>query len=275
MKPLKMGVNPDQNYITAAPGEATRVFMATAGIFERRRNNRIAAVVGSVMFCLIAGTVTLDLMGYIEIPGLGFVYSVTGIEDPNVDRAAKRVEEKLVSSNMTEEERNALRQQLMGLNKKKKSKAPKVKLRPVAEKGIDTSHSLSKNEQDMATSIFTDRRKKRQKIKLTKPSDISTPNLPDGLTSESIYKVITDNNRSMNLCLVEAMRKGESPKGKMEIEMTIAANGTVVKVEVASKGFDDSPMAECTMRRVKNWRFPKFNGKPVPVSFPVVLSGSL
>ena len=61
----------------------------------------------------------------IEIPGLGFVYSVTGIEDPNVDRAAKRVEEKLVSSNMTEEERNALRQQLMGLNKKKKSKKTK------------------------------------------------------------------------------------------------------------------------------------------------------
>ena len=79
----------------------------------------------------------------------------------------------------------------------------------------------------------------------------------------------------MKLCLVDAMRKGESPKGKMDVEMTIAANGTVVKVGIGSRGFDDSPMAECTMRRVKNWRFPKFNGKPVLVSFPVVLSGSL
>ena len=89
-------------------------------------------------------------MGYIEIPGLGFVYSVTGIEDPNVDRAVKRVEEKLVSSNVSEEERNRLRQQLMGLNKKKKTNTPRVNLQPVEEKGIDTSHSLSKNEQEMA-----------------------------------------------------------------------------------------------------------------------------
>ena len=81
--------------------------MATAGIFERRRKNKIAAIAhGSVIFCLVAGTITLDLMGYIEIPGLGFVYSVTGIEDPNINRAVKRVEEKLVSSNVSEEERN-------------------------------------------------------------------------------------------------------------------------------------------------------------------------
>ena len=57
-----------QNYIKAAPGEATRVFMATAGIFERRRKNKIAAI-ASVIFCLVAGTITLDLMGYIEIQG--------------------------------------------------------------------------------------------------------------------------------------------------------------------------------------------------------------
>ena len=118
-------------------------------------------------------------------------------------------------------------------------------------------------------------RKKRQKIKLTKPSDISTPNLPDGLTAAAIYKVISDNNRSMNLCLVEAMRKGEIPKGKMEVEMTIGATGSVVSVRIDSPGFENSPMADCTVRRVKNWKFPKFNGSPVPVSFPYVLSGSL
>ena len=127
----------------------------------------------------------------------------------------------------------------------------------------------------MRFAVYVERRKKRQKIKLTKPADISTPNLPDGLTAQAIYKVISDNNRSMNLCLVEAMRKGEIPKGKMEVEMTIGATGTVQSVRIDSPGFENSPMADCTIRRVKNWKFPKFNGAPVPVSFPYVLSGSL
>lgn len=273
MKPLRMGVNPDQSYIKAAPGEATRVFMATAGIFDRQRKNRIAAVVGSLVFCLVAGTVTLDLMGYIEIPGFGLFYSVTGFEDPNLDRAVKRVEDKLVDSNMNQEERLRLRQQLMGLNKKRKVSGPRVNLKPVVQQGIEDTSSLTKTEKDLATSIFTDRRKKRQKIKLAKPEDISTPNLPDGLTAASIYKVISDNNRSMTLCLTEAMRKGEMPRGKMEVTLTIAANGGVTQVTIA--GFENSPMAECTIRRVKTWKFPKFNGTPVPVSFPYVLSAGL
>ena len=50
-----------------------------------------------------------------------------------------------------------------GPEQKKKSTSPRVNLQPVEEKGIDTSHSLSKNEQDMANSLFRDKRKKRQK----------------------------------------------------------------------------------------------------------------
>ena len=82
--------------------------------------------------------------------------------------------------------------------------------------------------------------------------------------------MIVDNNRAMNLCYAEAVRKGELPKGKMEVEITIGASGSVTQVNIDSPGFQDSAMADCTIRRVKNWKFPKFNGSPVPVSFPLI-----
>jgi predicted Zn finger-like uncharacterized protein len=100
--------NRDAEYLEAAPGEATRVFMATAGLFKRRRMHRTAAIVGGVVATLLVGVISLDLAGFIEIPAMGLVYDLTGLEDPNVDRAMERVESKLQDAELSPEERAAI-----------------------------------------------------------------------------------------------------------------------------------------------------------------------
>ncbi|MBI3179082.1 MAG: AgmX/PglI C-terminal domain-containing protein, partial [Deltaproteobacteria bacterium] len=185
-------------------------------------------------------------------------------------------ETRLQDRQITAEERarlEALRHRLMGNLKAGNQPAGEAKLdRPaVSTEGVAESRSLTNTQREMTAQIFADERKQESKVSLATADEIQAPNLPSGLTVEAIFKVISDNSRSMNLCLGEAMRKGEKLSGKMEIEMTIQPEGSVSEVSVSPARMANSLMGQCTMRRIKGWRFPRFNGEPVPVSYPYLL----
>ncbi len=278
----------DKTYHKAAPGEATRVFMATAGIYKRRRQQRLAAVAAGVFMLLASAFIAGDVTGVFVVPGMGYMYERLNMEDPNVDRAIERTERKLKTAKLSPEEREKLRRKMLGLDRKrqrrgttkrrrkqvvKRQAAPKVDGLAAERKAPGTVGGKQvESKKDLMASLYGDKRKKSSKIQLAKPDDVQTPNLPDGLTPEAIYAVIAENSKSINLCFAEAMRKGEKLKGKMEIEMTIAATGMVSKVLINTARFKRSSMGSCTRKRVKQWRFPKFKGESVPVVFPYVLS---
>ena len=98
----------DPNYLDKPPGDSTRVYMATAGIYKKRRNNRIAAVITTVVLLLICGFIVMDMRGLIVLPGMGAVYDVAGVEDPNVDRALERTENKLAAEDLDPKKRAQL-----------------------------------------------------------------------------------------------------------------------------------------------------------------------
>src|SRR5690606_25912055 len=117
-------------------------------------------------------------------------------------------------------------------------------------------------------------RKKSNAPTLTPPREIQTPNLPDGLTQEAIFEVINQNQRAMSLCISQSMKAGEKLSGKMEVEMQIAATGNVRSASISSARFSGSALGRCTVKTVKRWKFPRFNGQAVTVIFPYVLSAS-
>lgn len=281
------------NYLEAPPGEATRVFMATAGLFKRRRNHRVAAVAGVISTLLLAGVVGADIAGIWQIPGMGIVYDVTGVADPNVDRAIERTESKLARSDLTPEQQNALRAKLMGLQQQQDD--------PPAADGDSASEETARARRHRAQprkthdaapesptpegapaaavgaepNIYNDARKSAAVPTLPAVTEMQTPALPEGITQEAIFKVISDNNSSMSLCMGESMRKGEQLKGRMELELTIAPSGLVTNADVVSPEFRSSAFGACTVRRIKTWRFPAFTGEPVTVVFPYVLSTTM
>jgi hypothetical protein len=277
-------------YYASPPGESTRVFMATAGLYRRRRTHRIAALAGVLFSMTLVAVVSMDILGVFSIPGMGLVYDMTGLEDPNKERGIQRIEKKLQTTDLTEAERSELetrraqmRGRLMGeasaddmLPRPGRRKGGRVGggKAPVRE-GVKDDRSLTAEERSMAQNIFRDQSKRERTIDLAAPERIEAPNLPEGLTQKAILKVITTNSGSMNLCMTESLRKGESLDGRMDLTLTIAADGSVVGVEIDPPKLRNTVMGGCAKKRIRNWRFPAFNGDPIDVTYPYLLQTAM
>jgi hypothetical protein len=265
--------------------------IATAGVVKRKKINRVAALIGITSGALLVSIVSLDILRVIEIPGMGLIYEKAGLDDPNQERAVKRVDEQLLSIELDGKRRaelEALRRRLLGLSpqspgsksgkstlsgnfgKGTKNKGGALNLEGVSEKGL-----MGAAEKQFTADIFSDSRKNEAKLDLKQEATTSAPNLPDGLTQDAISKVIADNTSSMTQCWTEASRKGENLAGKKLIALTIGPQGNVLDVEVRSPEFRNTVMARCVTRRIANWKFPKFNGEPVPVEYPYLLQGGM
>lgn len=293
---------PPTGDLDAPPGEATRVFIANSGIYRQRRMNKIWAAVAVGVVAILGVLVGLDVAGIYTLPGMGVVYDVTGFVDPNVDRALARVESRLTAGGLSADERHRLQSRLEGLrfrSARRTNGAAKDARgggaadardevagagRPngvsdavaaaVSTQGVADTAALNAKERALAADVFGDVRKREVGLKLVEPGDIQTPNLPAGLTQEAIYKVISDNARAMKLCLEDAFKKGEKPSGRMDVQMTIAADGSIVDAIISTERLRTSALGACTLRRVRGWKFPRFNGEPVTVMFPYVLSAA-
>ena len=215
------------------------------------------------------------------------MYDYTGLVDPNADRAIERTEEKLQQQDISpaeravlEKKRLALRDKLMG--KAKASATGKAKKRgkrskadePAEEIGIKEAKKVSADEHDMMAALMSDNRKSSKGPKLRPPTELQAPNLPEGLTRDSIFDVINQNQRAMSLCISQSMKAGEKLSGRMEVEMSIGATGTVRSAAIGTPRFGNTAIGKCTVKTVKRWKFPAFNGQPVTVIFPYVLSAS-
>jgi len=280
--------NPDKEYINAPAGEATRVFMATAGVFDRQKKRKRAAITSSIVGSIFACIILLDLFGIYTIPGFGLFYDYTGLEDPNVSRAEERVEAKLQDKELTAEERKRLelerkrlREKLLGLNKKpartaNPQRATKVE-RVEESRGIgnEGESNLTDSQRKMAMSVFGDKRKRKATVKLVPPDEIRMPNLPDGLSPEALYEVLQSNSASIGMCIAESSRANERLKGRMEVQIEIATTGSVNSVSIVTGAHQGTKMASCTQKRIRTWKFPRFNGTPLNVVMPFVLSQGL
>lgn len=250
-------------YFSAPPGADTQMFMNVAGIYRQRRNRKIGAVTALVMVVLVGGIMLCDAKGIISLPWMGSLYAMTGMKDPNMGRSLARVESSLRDKALSPAEREALRKKLMGdADDATPTTTPKHAAKSTA------SAPMSNTPAPAAAPDLVDGDGKKEHVVGAVDDAVS----PTPLSQDQIYKVINDNNRSMSLCYGEAARKGEKLRGKMEVQITIEGNGRVSDANVQTPKFQGTTMGDCTVRRVKNWKFPKFHGDAITVVFPYVLS---
>jgi hypothetical protein len=264
---------------SGAPRESTRVFIAAAGLVNRRKRQRLAALAAGATVVALLTVVALDLGGVIEIPALGLAYKVLGVENPHAADLQSQF-----SSNLTDAERLRLRQGLMGGKKKEPSKSG-VGNAPASHPttGALTAANASKpdepegkpqGEQKMLNDLFQDSSKVEMKVV---PPTIKTPeaDVAHGLGAEQISHVVEGNQKAVKFCFERAMKKGQQLSGKMEVEFTIAPTGLVAAVEIKTPKYKDTEFAECTAQAIKGWKFPRFSGDPVAVEYPFILSAGL
>jgi hypothetical protein len=261
-------------YAIRPPGEATKVFMVTAGLYARKRRQRIWAGVGIGFVLVLATLISLDVAGLLTLPGMGVVYDATGIVDPNVDRAVARVESKLQAADLPPENRETLRRKLVGLQSRRDVSLPGEHRRRVAQRpGAPAEGEAAPTpDRDLTADVFADDHKREAGLFLGGVADLQVPSLPAGLSREAIFKVAAGHGHSMTLCFDDAVKRGEKPAGKLELELTIAPDGAVKDARVLTRALAGSALASCALRRVQSWHFPRFDGEPVAVVFPYVLS---
>ena len=197
--------NPDKEYINAPAGEATRVFMATAGVFDRQRKRKRAAIISSIV-----GTILTSIIYSTSSESIPSPVSVSCMitpdlkipmlaEQSNASKLSYRDKELSPEERKRLElERKRLREKLLGLNRKPAKptgvrKATKVE-RVEESRGIEDKgdSNLTESQRKMAMSVFKTSEKRKASVKLVPPEEIRMPNLPDGLSPEALYEVLSE-----------------------------------------------------------------------------------
>ena len=256
----------ERAYMEAPPGQATQLFMQTAGIYKRRKQQRIAAwSIGGALIA-VCMLMTADVTGLVSIPLMGAVYDAAGMQDPDAHRAIERTKSQLSSSSLSATQRDELRHKLMGYDEV-----------PVAAPAATRRHPAAERKPLEAPAAAAEIYSKMDKHEDT-PEEAAAAAAADaapaaGLSPEAITKVMQANSHAMTQCINEAARKGPAPTGKLEMQLVIAPSGEVKDVQIQTERFKNTPMGHCAAKRVKGWHFPRFTGEPMTVVFPYVLSG--
>lgn len=109
--------------------------------------------------------------------------------------------------------------------------------------------------------------------KVSPKKEVYIPPAPGGGVKESlgasdIMEVVLANKAALRSC-ADAQRKVDpATSGKLVLRWVIGVDGRVTKVEVVSEEFKDTPFAQCVMRAVKTWQFPRHKRVGAPVTFP-------
>ncbi len=87
---------------------------------------------------------------------------------------------------------------------------------------------------------------------------------------DAIAKVINEHLAEVSRCYEQAMLHGGSFGGRMLLEWTIAAPGTVQSARVKNTDIRNEAFGACVLGRLKTWRFPAMRGA-AQVSYPFIV----
>ncbi len=91
------------------------------------------------------------------------------------------------------------------------------------------------------------------------------------LDQASIAAVINARKKSVSICYEQSLRGREDLRGKLEFKVTVQPSGDVGRVSKETTAFKGSKLGRCIADKIKDWRFPRFEGEPQQVVVPFVL----
>ena len=91
-------------------------------------------------------------------------------------------------------------------------------------------------------------------------------------TPGAIRKAILTQMEGIRYCFNQSLKQNSDLAGKLSLEFTILANGSVANVRVADMTINDPKLTECVLSVVKNWRFQPIALGDVEVNYPLVFT---
>jgi|GEM_PF-1962205 len=272
--------------------ESTRFFVAAAGVNRQKSRNRMAMLMGLLLLLALGAFVGAWATGVIQIrlPGIGNPF----------DRGDTPKDELAGLDTTGVEDAEALKKQLAGIKDPAKRRAivQRNRRKPRAKKAAtngaggmptdyvnddgtggsgsaggprgDTSGALKydaklgTNGAERAVSVG-DSQLPRSGIEGVVPVDRKN------LDQASIAAVINARKKSVSICYEQSLRGREDLRGKLEFKVTVQPSGDVGRVSIETTAFKGSKLGRCIADKIKDWRFPRFEGEPQQVVVPFVL----
>ena len=114
--------------------------------------------------------------------------------------------------------------------------------------------------------------RKEHEVKL----DIAAGNVDEGggLTKEQVARVVRAHANAIKFCYEKELQRKPTLGGKIEVYWVIVPDGSVEKSKIAVTTMDDTAVEGCIVRQVKQWVFPKSDGRTVVQSYPFLFKGA-
>jgi hypothetical protein len=107
--------------------------------------------------------------------------------------------------------------------------------------------------------------------------DIAAGTLDEGggLTKEQVARVVRAHSNAIKFCYEKELQRKPTLAGKIEIYWVIGPDGVVEKSRIAVTTMADGAVEGCVARQVKQWIFPKSDGRTVVQSYPFLFKGGV
>ena len=95
-----------------------------------------------------------------------------------------------------------------------------------------------------------------------------------GLDPEVIRRVIKMQIGDVQRCYEQGLSKRPNLAGRVVLDATIGAAGTIVSSKIASSTLDDRAVEGCIVASSRRWRFPRSAGGIVNFTYPFILKSA-
>lgn len=244
------------------PGEATRFFIAQAGVNKRNPPWKIALFVLAFVVAPIALVYVLNTFEIVTLP------TVT-----RTDENGQEVQESFFSAGGAA----GLKDLLTGDAKKKKAEADRLKAeqdaraRAIAAKNTNANPRNVEPEvvvpkpQDPSLAAFygeDDRKTAVPKIRKMGDDGASTAVNTSGLSPESVSKVVADKSKAFQTCIDNALRRNPNlAVGNVTVVLNVGPSGAVKSAGVEPKKHEGTDWGQCMMSTGKRIVFPGSDGE--------------
>ncbi len=260
------------------PGEATKFFIAQAGVNKRNPPWKIALFAISVVALPTAVLFLLSTFNVVQLPKVtrtnekgeevqeNFFSSegVGGLRDLLTGDAKKRKEEAALRERerVAAEAAAAARARALAMNS---GGGPAVEPDPVKP---PTNPGLAS---DFALLDDPNKKSRGPKDRNNNPNAIASSGLKDDVAA----KVVSDNIKTFNLCIEEALRRNPNLKvGAITVKLTVGQSGSVTAATIDPAQHQNSDWGGCMIKAAKRIVFPASDGE-TEVQVPLKLGVSM
>ena len=242
------------------PGEATRFFIAQAGLNKRNPPWKIALFAASLVAIPTAALYLLSTLHIVQLP------TVTRTTDDG-----REVQESFFSTGGI----SGLKDALTGDAKRKREEAEQRRLALAAEHAAQPKHAVvpkpdkpeevpvPKKVDPNLAAFYGENGEGKPHVPKNRHDDGTTTQVNSaGLSQESVSRVVADKQKAFQACIDAALRRNPGlAVGSITVVLNVGPSGAVKSASVEPKQHEGADWAQCMMGAGKRIMFPSSDGE--------------